>query len=272
MRLQVGVVYFFAGVGKLNSDWLLHAQPLRIWLATAADLPVIGPLLALPAMPWLMSWGGALFDLAVPFALLAARTRPLAFVGLLTFHLVTRAMFPLGIFPWLMLAAVTLFFPPTWPERWIGRQTQPKHLQPGRPWLVLAAAFALWQSVIPLRRFAIPGDWLWHEQGFRFAWNVMLVEKSGDARFILKNRQTGEETEVRNHDWLTRVQEHMMSTQPDMILQFARHLATIHPHCEIRADVWVSWNGRTAARLIDPTVDLSRLQDVLSICLKPPTP
>ena len=44
LRAQVGVVYLFAGIAKLNPDWLLQAQPLRIWLYNSGDLPLIGPM------------------------------------------------------------------------------------------------------------------------------------------------------------------------------------------------------------------------------------
>src|SRR5690606_9862731 len=43
-RVQVGIVYVCAGLAKMQSDWLLHGQPLRIWLGTNTHLPVLGPL------------------------------------------------------------------------------------------------------------------------------------------------------------------------------------------------------------------------------------
>ena len=42
LRFQVAIVYLFAGLAKVNADWLLRAQPLRIWLAARSDLPIIG--------------------------------------------------------------------------------------------------------------------------------------------------------------------------------------------------------------------------------------
>ena len=48
LRLQVGVVYVFAGFAKLGSDWLFFAQPLGIWLAARDEMPLIGPLFATP--------------------------------------------------------------------------------------------------------------------------------------------------------------------------------------------------------------------------------
>ncbi|MFZ6009332.1 MAG: HTTM domain-containing protein, partial [Bacteroidota bacterium] len=44
LKLFVCIVYVFAGVAKINSDWLLQALPLRIWLPAKNDLPLIGPL------------------------------------------------------------------------------------------------------------------------------------------------------------------------------------------------------------------------------------
>jgi len=53
----------------------------------------------------------------------------------------------------------------------------------------------------------------------------------------------------------------MMSTQPDMIQQFAQHLkqrfeAQGHERVRVYADAWASLNGRPRQRLIDPAVDL----------------
>ena len=42
IKLLLGVVYFYAGLAKLNSDWLLNAMPLNIWLPANGDLPIIG--------------------------------------------------------------------------------------------------------------------------------------------------------------------------------------------------------------------------------------
>ena len=53
-----------------------------------------------------------------------------------------------------------------------------------------------------------------------------------------------------------------MAHQPDMIQQGAKiirdHYRGLgHPNPQVRADAHVAWNGRPAARLIDPEVDLA---------------
>jgi len=69
LRFQIGIVYFFGGVAKLGVDWLVHAQPLTIWLSRNRDVFLIGPLLGYKTTAYAMSWAGLLFDLSTPFLL-----------------------------------------------------------------------------------------------------------------------------------------------------------------------------------------------------------
>ncbi len=116
LRLQVGVVYVFAGVAKLNRDWLIEAQPLRMWLSANSDVAWIGPWLSESWVAHGAALAGVGFDLSVVFLLSWAKTRALAFVLLLGFHVATAWLFPIGMFPWLMTALATVFFPPDWPR------------------------------------------------------------------------------------------------------------------------------------------------------------
>jgi hypothetical protein len=130
--------------------------------------------------------------------------------------------------------------------------------------LVLLAA----QAVLPLRSLLYPGQLLWSEQGFRFSFNVMLMEKDGSAEFRVRDPDSGRTFLVEPTELLTRYQARMMATQPDMILQTARALADLFrgrgvARPEVRADVFVSLNGRPSARFIDPQVDLARQRDGL---------
>ena len=60
---------FFAGLAKINADWLLEALPLRIWLAARSDLPVAGPLLSQVWVAYAFSWFGMAYDLGIVFFL-----------------------------------------------------------------------------------------------------------------------------------------------------------------------------------------------------------
>src|ERR1041384_4800053 len=56
--------------------------------------------------------GGLLLDLLVVPLLLWRRTRPFAFAAAILFNLINAVIFEIGIFPWLMLGALLIFFPP----------------------------------------------------------------------------------------------------------------------------------------------------------------
>ncbi len=89
----------------------------------------------------------------------------------------------------------------------------------------------------------------------------MVVEKTGSAQFRIVD-STGKESEVNNRAYLTEKQEVFMSYQPDMILQFAHFLAKTYSdkgfvNPKVYVDCFVTLNGRTSRRLINPNVDLA---------------
>ncbi|MCE7079170.1 HTTM domain-containing protein [Streptomyces sp. ST2-7A] len=122
LRFQIAVPYFFGGVAKINHDWL-RGEPLRMWLTERTHVQLIGPLFEHEPVVWFMTYGSLVFDLVVVGFLLHPRTRPYAFAVALCFHLLNARLFGLYVFPWLMIAATTLFFRPDWPER-LGRWTR----------------------------------------------------------------------------------------------------------------------------------------------------
>ena len=291
-RAQVGIVYFFAGVAKAQPDWLLHAQPLRIWLGANTHLPLLGPLLTLSVTPLVLSWCGFLFDSTIVGFLLFRRTRPWAYALVIVFHALTRVLFPIGMFPVIMVLAALVFFDPDWPRgllgraaRWLGRaprsstESLPGSVSDGapaldRPKLVprlglgLALAYCCLQLVLPLRHLAYGGNVLWHEQGMRFSWRVMVRAKGGNTSFLVRQSSTGHVWHVSPHAYLTGLQESEMSSQPDLILQLAHHIHDdfvrrgLGP-VQVRVDSRVALNGRRSARLVDPTIDLVAVHDGL---------
>jgi hypothetical protein len=267
LRFQVGVVYAFAGLAKLQADWLGRALPLRLWLPARADAPVLGRLADVDAIPHIFAIAGATFDCLVVPLLLWRRTRAAAWVVLVAFHLCTWTLFPIGVFPWLMIAAATVFFEPDWPRRLsarLGPRTAVPTVAPvhrSRLLIGLAVAWVVIQLALPLRHLGYPGDHRWTGQGYRFAWNVLLVEKSGSVTFLVSEPATGRRWIADPAELYTRNQLRVMATEPDLIHQAALAIAaderTRGHEVEVRVDAWVSLNARPAARLIDPTVDLA---------------
>ncbi|HKO51157.1 MAG TPA: HTTM domain-containing protein [Polyangiaceae bacterium] len=282
-RFQVAVVYTFAGLAKAHIDWLVHAEPLRIWLLSRADTPVIGPILARDWAAPVMSWAGFLFDTSIPWLLMVPRLRPFAYLLVIGFHTITGFLFPIGMFPVIMVLSALLFFSPSWPRKLWARLPASVRarfaIANARPalaplpsarryrlWFALGAAYCLFQLAFPLRFLAYGGSVRWHEQGMRFSWRVMVREKNGSITFVVRAPRAGRTFYVPPHQYLTRLQEREMSSQPDLILQLAHRIRDDYAAkglgpVEVRADTWVSLNGRPIHRLIDPNVDLARIED-----------
>jgi hypothetical protein len=119
------------------------------------------------------------------------------------------------------------------------------------------------QGVVPLRHYLYPGNVLWTEQGMRFAWKVMLVEKTGHVDFHVCDPVTGRTWIVSPAMYLSPRQEKMMATSADMILALAHKIAKdFHqrgfPQVEVHAEAYMSLNGRPSQRFIDPQADLAK--------------
>ncbi len=277
VRIHVAVVYVFAGLAKLDRDWLLHAMPLRLWLPARSDLPFVGQFLEQRWTAYALSWAGAAFDCSVVALLLWRRTRVWAWVAVVAFHVATWLLFPIGVFPWLMIGVTTIFFAPDWPLRvatkvrlWRGRSDPaatgaviPAPSNPLGTWsLVVAGLWVLVIVAIPLRDRVIPGDARWTNEGYRFSWNVLLTEKGADVRFRVTEPASGTDWVETASDLYTPTQWRAMASDPELIRQAAHAIAGVYRaddrRVEVRADAFVAFNGRPAHRLIDPDVDLSR--------------
>lgn len=279
-RFQIALVYGGAALAKAQPDWLVHAQPLRIWLAASAELPLLGRLLAIDGTPLVMSWCGFLFDATIIGWLSWRRTRPYAYAVVLSFHALTRVLFPIGMFPVIMSVSALVFFDPGWPRAFLARvftfhRPLPAHVgvratSSSAFALYLGAAYCALQLVLPLRFVAYGGDVLWHEQGMRFSWRVMVRAKGGNATFLVRNKLTGQSWHVSPGEYLTALQESEMVSQPDLILQLSHHIREdverrgLGP-VEVRVDARASLNGRRSAPIIDPRVDLARVRDGIAL-------
>lgn len=270
---QIGIIYVYAGIAKINGDWLFLALPLKIWLPAHASFPVIGPMFALDLTAYVFAWFGMLYDLFIIAFLMYPKTRYYAFATVVIFHSMTGLLFQIGVFPIVMIFMATLFFEARIHESILHLFFEKNNHQENNSshelstyGLSLIGIFIFIQLVLPFRYLLYPGQYQWTEQGYRFGWRVMLTEKSGIAQFSITDKLTGKKGYVNNAEWLTPHQEKQMSFQPDMILSFAHFLHDEYQKKGVQdpivnVDCWVTMNGRPSARLIDPTVDLALLHD-----------
>lgn len=268
LRFQIGVVYVFAGLAKAKADWLFDGQPLTLWLAARTETPLIGPLFADARTALAMSWAGFVFDTTIVVWLSWRRTRLVAYAALIVFHGLTGYLFNIGMFPLIMTSSALIFFSPSWPRR-IVKRLGPAPVSSERSavrWRVAIAIYVALSIALPLRHLVYPGNVLWNEDGMRFAWHVMIREKHGSVMFVARFAN-GKQLEVPPNNYLTWRQEREMGGQPDLILQLARHIgedlrAKGYRDFTLHAITHVSLNGRAAAPMIDPAIDLLSVRDL----------
>jgi hypothetical protein len=279
-KFQLAIVYIFAGIAKLESDWLLDAQPLKIWLQAHREMPIFGSLLKEEWIAYLFSWFGCFYDLFIVFFLLFRKTRSVAYFFVIAFHFVTWYLLPIGIFPWVMIVSTLIFFSPEFHENILSKFNWKKSvIDEVKPFnsnkikLLLISIYILFQLFVPFRYILYSGNLFWNEEGFRFSWRVMLMHKEGTATFYVRDAETKREIQIRNSDFLSKTQEDQMSTQPDFILQYAQFLhekfkdstfiINNKPYTikqpSVHASIFVSLNGRPSQLFIDKKHDLTKI-------------
>ncbi|MEO8772737.1 MAG: HTTM domain-containing protein, partial [Gelidibacter sp.] len=277
IKFLAGIVYIYAGLAKINSDWLFKAMPLKIWLPSKYDLPLVGS--SFMQQEWFhyaMSWSGMIYDLCIPFLLLYKKTRWFAFGLVVFFHVFTRVLFPIGMFPYIMIVVALIFFDADVHQRILNVfrcvlkplkissenfKVKIYNYKAQKIVLPIITLFFIIQLVFPFRYVLYPNELFWTEEGFRFSWRVMLIEKMGYTTFKIVDAETGQGFLVDNSDFLTSFQEKQMSFQPDFILEYAHYLGDHfksqgHQNVQVFAESYVALNGRLSQPYIDTRVDL----------------
>lgn len=332
-RFQFGIVYLFAGLAKIEADWL-EGRPLHIWLDDQSDFPVIGQWLTERPVAQGLAIAAMVFDVAVAFLLMSHRTRRYAYVVALGFHLMNSRLFAIGMFPWAMMLGTAIFFPTDFPRRladdlangirripvavgavtmailaaWIPREfsvfqivagaaagaiaayhlaggdraevlaetadteteeaaaTPPRAPALARPVRWALGAWIAIQLLLPLRPYVYPGNASWTEEGQQFAWRLLLRTKSGIVTFQITDPTTGETIEVEPETLIRGGQLNNLAEQPDLMVQFARWLEEEYRprmggrDLEVRASSSITLNGHRPRELVDPDVDLTRVE------------
>ena len=250
-------------------------MPLKIWLSTKTDIPVLGYFFQYQWVIYVFSWMGAIFDLTIPFILLCRKTSTIGFTLVVVFHVLTAILFPIGIFPYIMIISAFVFFDPEVHEKLINRlksylsyptlsiSKKPIRFSFAQP---IIGVFIIFQLLFPFRYKLYPGELFWTEEGYRFSWRVMLMEKAGYANFRIV--QGKESFHIDNNAHLTPFQEKQMAFQPDFILEFAHYLRDLYAENgkgipEVYVESHVTLNGRRSRPFINPDINLAQVKNSL---------
>lgn len=270
IQLQLAIVYFYAAIAKIYPDWL-EGVPLTIWLSAIAKKHFFGSILTNKSLIIFLSYAGIFFDLFVIPALLYSKTRTLAVIASLIFHLFNSIVFQIGTFPYLMIGSLILFYPPKAIEKYFSAsensiEAEARQYKMSMPLKSILAIFFFFQALLPLRHWLYTGNVTWTEEGHRLSWRMMLRTKSGSIFFKCIDLKNGKEWYVSPGDMgLNASQVSSMAKAPDMIWQFSRYLEREYRQegmdsLEIYAYSELMLNGRPSQPFTDIHTNLLKVE------------
>lgn len=271
-RGQMEIMLLWAGIVKLNADWL-NGLPLHDWLSNSADefTGVIAELLRSPDFGVMAAWAAALLHIIGAPLLLIPRVRVVVFFAYAGFHISNHFLWNIGIFPWLTIVGTTLFLDASWPRKFLGKTPQAAPMQDAafKPSLLVAGFVCVWllsQALLPLRPYIYDGNVAWNEQGHRFSWRMKLRDKEGELAYRVVDANTGRTWHINIYDHLDGRQARKMVARPDMILEYAHYLRDRFKaehgldDVQVFAHSFVSVNGRPMERFIAPDLNLAAVK------------
>jgi hypothetical protein len=241
-KLQVVMLFFFAGMAKLNYDWLFTGLPITLWLQDvffsfgwSAEV--------LFSNPWIgisLSWCLVLFDFILPHFLMDTRTSKKAFGLVVLVQVPGMLIFPTGMFPLLVLLMCTVFLPHEPIHLLVSKisyflydffQFKGEVFNPGgvfmlkykmeRLFPVIAAIYFSIQILLPIYLFLSWGSFQWANKAFHFSWDLNVNQhRKPNIEFVKVNRLLGHIEPIEVDHLINAFQKKEMANDPEMLKTF----------------------------------------------------
>jgi len=268
MIAMVSIVYFYATLAKFYPDWL-NGTFTHSLLNRSVTIPSLHSVMTQKWFCLFIAYAGIVFDLSIVPLMLFKRTRTIAFIASIIFHIFNSITLQIGIFPFFALSFAVFFYPPDRIRKVFFRKKPAVETDIEATYTnesIVAfkyffVPFLIIQLLLPLRHYFIKGDVLWTEEGHRLSWRMMLRNRSGSTNFVVIDKKTGNTLFYDIMKDYTLKQISGMSTRPDMIWQTAQRIknnfdlqgkdVAVHAHTR------VSINGSPYKYLINPDTDLA---------------
>lgn len=264
--IQVAIVYVFASIAKFYPDWL-DGTFTRNLLADSTNVIALKKLFLQKWFYLFIAYMGIVFDLLIVPLLLFKKTRMLALLASLTFHLFNAIFLEIGIFPFFALTFALFFYEPETIRSVFLREKTSIETENGHSnyygkkiVYFLIIPYLIIQLLLPLRHHFIEGDVLWTEEGHRLSWRMMLRERSGFIHIRIKDLKTGKLSVYDYRKNLTDKQIQNLATKPDIIWQYCQYIKKEFKGKEIAIfiDCKNSINRKEYKTLIDPKFDMAK--------------
>jgi vitamin K-dependent gamma-carboxylase len=262
--VQIAILYFYASIAKLYPDWL-DGTFTKTLLSSSKLFPHFKNIFSKPWFYLFIAYAGIFFDLLIVPFLLFKKTRTIALLASLIFHLFNAIFLQIGIFPFFALSFSLFFYEPEKIRNWFLKR-KPKiewssnsgnNLYGKKLVFYIFLPFLILQLLLPLRHYLIKGDVLWTEEGHRLSWRMMLRERSGYINIKIKDNNTNEVFIYNYNKDLTPYQAKNLATKPDFIWQYCQRIKKeyTNKNISIYIDCKNSINRGEYKTLIDPKQD-----------------
>lgn len=275
LKSFIFITFFVAGINKLNYYWIVKFQPMKHILETKATVS---------GASWIdstffhafFSWSGLVFDLCIGFLIWIPKFRKAGIIAFIVFNLLNFWLFhdigEIGFFPFLLLACLAIFFEPTAVAKkltWLvpaapkDQASTKTHISSIAP--IIVTLFLLLQLALPFRHFLYEGHVDWNGLGQRFSWRMKLMYKDVDMHFYIQEDGSNEKQEVNVGSFLNDKQYTNLMYYPDFIPPVAKYIREEGKRLGLKnpkvfAEINVGFNGDKKRPLVDPKVDLSKVQ------------
>lgn len=277
LRFQLFLVYFFAGIKKIDADWIGgHSMrklsdhwtftPFRLLFPSTLDIDLV-----------IVHWGGFALDLSVGFLFLHDATRPVAYLLTTLFNGMNSQLFSIGMFPFVMIASGFIFSSPAWPSRLWTRTVQARSTsrcrassniakptassnKRGKRTALAILAYMILQIALPFSHSITRGYNTWTNGNYGYSWDMMVHNWQTIHSRVTVVDNVLEKRHYLDTDAFTKSRRWLHHA--DMVKEFAecarRRLGESHnlTSVSIYIDVWVSLNRRFVQRVYDPRVNI----------------
>ena len=269
---QMAIVYSFAAVSKISSDWF-SGKYIAIQFSELSRRPIAGLIYGQRWFQLFICYGGFLFDLLIVPLLLWKKTRNYAFIVACLFHLFNAFSFNIGTFPYLSIA-LNLFFLDAASLRKLFFKRYPisspvinndKSFARNKMLVYAFGIYFLFQLIIPMRSWFYTGNVFWTEEGYRMSWKMMMRSKNGSIYFKVVDSVTHKQWINDPSKIFSSEQVNWLAISPDIIWQYAQRLKNDFvkkgvANVQVYAITNVSLNRSKPMPLIDTTINLAAVK------------
>ena len=271
-QFQILIIYFYGGLSKLqNKDWMENVSGYSL---LKNNLNWDKQYLYLTSL--IITYGGLLYDLLLPFFLKWRKAIWWCFPFILLFNISNMIFFSIGTFPFAMIASFVLFIPAVHFTKFLKKKAKKTHYVTKTTafqkqiTLFFITTYVVFQLVFPFRSWFIKGNVFWTGEGKLFSWHMMSSSnRTYSNNFLLKeyddNGNFTQETALNASKYLNYKQLKTLAALPTMLPQFANFIKKESElagfkNVQVFGDIYQSKNYRANHKMVDPSIDLSNLE------------